>query len=663
MPKPNNNKNKDEEVKIKSGSSSLGEFVRRSLPKEEEAEAFEHFAEEEAKDEDIEDSLEEIYQDGNGGMVDVKKLDIKKRKGFIFRFFSFLFMVALLGSISYIIFSAYQNRAASSGGVSFNIVGSEKIAAGEEFFYTVSYKNLGNAGLGNIQIKLSYPDNFIFLDASAPAEEENTLWKIESVESHRGGEIKIKGKTIGGENNKNIITGVMTYIPDNFSSEFKKEAAFENAISEVGLAINIEDEGSILLNEESAIKIKYKKEENSYLNNFRVTMDAPENIEIVKPKEGESSEGQAMGDLNSWLISEISDEEKELIIKFKAVEKVNQSEEIILIFEYGDNISTGEAGGEQYYKFFEKKLNIEVVKNDLNLSLVANGSRSDQGADLGQTINYSIIYENKGEIPMEDVVIMVVLKGDILDWDSLADARSGKIGEDSISWSKEEIPELESVAAGDEGVIDFSINILPAPSIEIEPGRKYEVESYAQFSIANKEFKENEDTKSNTIKIKINSDLSLDEKVKYFNDDNIAVGSGPLPPKAGETTSYKVYWTLTNNLHELNNAQVSVALPGYVSFDDKSRSTVGSISYDESARKIIWNIGRMPISVYKAEAEFSIAVTPSDADVDKILVLTPGALVSALDAETGETILKNGQAKTTKLEDDDIAETDGRVVK
>lgn len=648
MPKPKIKK-EDEKIKIKSGGSSLSEFIKRTLPKEDDAEKFERYAEEEAKNEDIEESLSEIYQDGNGRLVDVKKLDIKKRKGPIFRFFSFIFMVALLAGLSYIIFSVYQNRDASSGDISFLLQGKEKIIAGEEFFYAVDYKNLSNAGIGNIEIKLNYPDNFIFLDSSLPAYADNSFWKINSLEARRGGQIKIKGKIIAEADKRNIITGIMSYTPDNFSSEFKKEAAFENILESVGLTIMVESDSSALLNEENEIKIKYKAGENNYIKNFRLSLSLPENIEVIKEKNEKSP-------LSHWQINEIITEEKEIIIKFKVVKKINPTEELVLAFEYSED-------GGSYYKFFEKKLNIEIVKNNLNLNLIANGSRNNQGADFGQVLNYSITYANKGDMGMKDVVIMAVLKGEILDWSAVEDKYNGQKSDGSLSWSKTEISGLELIAPGEEGIIDFSISALPAEKINIESGGRYEAESYAQFSISGKDFKDSEDTKSNTITIKINSDLSLDEQVRYFNDDNITVGFGPLSPKAGTATGYKIYWKLTNNLHELNDALVQVKLPDYVFWDNKNRSTVGSVSYDEGGRKVIWNIGRMPISVYKAEAEFNISITPSENDVDKILVLTPGASVSAFDIETGEIISKQGKAKTTRLEDDDIAETDGRVVK
>ena len=306
---------------------------------------------------------------------------------------------------------------------------------------------------------------------------------------------------------------------------------------------------------------------------------------------------------------------------------------------------------------------MEIIKSDLNLNLIINGSQSDQGVDLGQTMNYSIVYANRGDSEMKDIIIMAVLSGEALDWRSLDDGYSGQVGDNTISWSKEEIPELESLEVGEEGVIDFAINIKPLEEIDIAPGKKYMVKSYARFSIGNIKPDENEDTKSNTIVNKINSDLSLDEMVKYFNDDNIAVGSGPLPPRVGETTSYKVYWIITNNLHELNDLRVRATLPDYVDWGGKNRSTAGVIEYDEGERKVVWDIGRLPISVYKVEGEFNVSVTPTETDFDKIIVLLSDTAVEAVDAETKADIFKTVKAKTTRLEDDAIAETDGRVVK
>jgi hypothetical protein len=193
--------------------------------------------------------------------------------------------------------------------------------------------------------------------------------------------------------------------------------------------------------------------------------------------------------------------------------------------------------------------------------------------------------------------------------------------------------------------------------------------SYAQFdfgeepsSEADNDEEEN-DNKSNTIINQINSDLSINQEVRYFDDNNIPVGNGPLPPEVGETSSFKVYWSITNNIHELRDTSVSVSLPDYISWDEKSRASTGRISYNQEEHKVVWQIGRLPVSVFRADAEFNISIRPKEEDRNKIMVLIPGAEVKATDNETGGEIEKKTDPKTTKLEDDEIANfsNDGRI--
>ena len=272
---------------------------------------------------------------------------------------------------------------------------------------------------------------------------------------------------------------------------------------------------------------------------------------------------------------------------------------------------------------------------------------------------------------MKDVIIMAVLKSDFLDWTSLEDSNNGSERGNTISWSKNEIESLKSVNPNAEGSIDFSIKLLGLGDFSRD--KEYKIVSYAQFSIGSPSVEASEDregssepleendNKSNTIINKINSDLKLNETLRYFNSDNIPVGTGPHPPKVGEETTYKIYWDLENNLHELKDLEVKVSLPEYVFWDAHERTTAGSVKFNEEENEIVWNIGRLPITVFQANAEFSIKIKPREEDKNKIMVLLPGSEVSAIDAETEAELEINTKAKTTKLEDDNIAQGDGIV--
>ena len=644
------------DINITSEESSLLEFTKRPVPTEKQVEEFEDYIEEEAKDEEINESLNEIYHDDNGDTVDVKKLDIKKRRGFFFWFFSFVFLVIILGGIGYGgYYYLFVRTGSDSDSIEFYLEGKNRVSTGEEFFYTVHYKNLSNVMLRNLRIEVKYPDDFVFLDSSPEADEKDSVWTYGVIQPGQSGKIQIKGKMIAAVGESGILLANVSYTPDNFSSEFREETTLTTEINDIGIDFDFDYLRSALVGEDNDILVNFSGKEENFVNNFRVVIEPQENIEFidVTPKEGDEN----MADFEIvrpgvWQVNEVSAEEKTLPIKFKFTEKTSDTQEVVLSFEQMDSQN-------EYHKFLEEKIEYEVMKSDLNLTLIVNGARDDQGVDSGETLNYSIVYNNKGETAMKDVVIMAVLESDFLDWASLQDENNGRERGNTISWSKEEIPELEQVDINEEGTIDFSINLVQIGEVDIT--KDYQVESYAQYSVGESDKEINNDNKSNTIINKINSDLSLKEQVRYFSDDNIPVGTGPHPPKVGETTSYKVYWDLTNNLHELNDLKVVAVLPDYVTWDDRSRSSVGSLEYNGSTREVTWDIGRLPITVYKSSAEFNISITPTEEDRNKIMVLLSGTKTTATDEDTKDKIEKTGKAKTTKLEDDEIAEGDGRV--
>lgn len=642
--KPKNNKKvekpvkkEEKEIKLEAENDTAG-FSEHPLP-----------TDAEIKDEQIEESLMEIYQDDNGELANVSTLEIKKRKGFIFYLASSVVGMSLVAAAAFG-FIKYFPKNADSGSVKLEISAPKEVASGEEFFYEIAYKNLNNVAINNIEIRLDYPDNFVFLSAEPEAMEKNDFWRVDSLDAHRSGKITVKGKLLGQEDEVSALIGSMTYIPANFSSEFKKEAAFESIINNVGIDFVFEQEDSVFVNEESEIKIKYAKEEGVNLDNFKVSLKKSDNMELSSS----TPEGAEVLDPGVWVFDEL-EKEGEFSLKFKIKEKIEDNEEAILVFEYKE--------GENYFVILEKKLSFRIIRNELNLSLIQNGSRNDQGIDFGKTLHYSIVYANKGDEDMEDVMIMAVLDGDILDWKTLEDANDGKVRGNTITWSREEIPALSLLHEGAEGTIDFSIEVMSLDdSRAAGTGNKYEVKSYAQFSIGNKEIKEADDAKSNVITSKVNSDLKLSEKIKYFDEDNIAVGYGPVPPEVGETTSFKVYWKLTNNLHELKNLKVETVLPPQVEWDERNRTTVGSIDYNAASRKVVWDIGRLPVDAYEIVAEFSIKITPEEKNKGKLMVLLSGTSVGAVDSVTDAEIKSTEGARTTKLEDDDIANMEGGLV-
>jgi uncharacterized repeat protein (TIGR01451 family) len=614
------------------------------------------------QEKEINASLTEIYQGEDGKLVDVSKIEIKRERGFWF----WLFTTLLLATVCYagwFFYGKYVQTSSKNAEIEIAITADESdLLAGQEFNYLVNYKNPTKIELSQAELQVSLPDNFIFANADpAPrvaSSSRNNIWEIGRVLPLASGQIKIKEKLMGKAGDKAIINAEMSFIPKNFSSQFRRSASFENYINDNGLNIVIDSYSSVLVGEDNFINIIFKAKDKNYLDKFQLKLRTDEGSGIEFLAAASSTLGtdvarQSELDPAVWTISQVTKTDNTLKIPFKVKEKIKDSENINIDFIYTDN--------DREFLVYNLVKTIEIVKSELNLGMIINGSRDNQGIELGATLNYSITFSNRGEASMKDVVIMAVLEGDIIDWSTLSDANRGLANNNMVTWTKDQLPILAELAAAQQGTIDFSVKVLDEEKVPKDK-KAWQVKSYAQFSISNRaDIKQAGDTQSNIIINKINSNLKLNESIRYFNEDNIAVGSGPFPPKVGETSSFRVYWKIMNNLHELDSLKAEVSLPPYVTWLDKATTTLGNIAYDAKENKITWNIGKLPTMVEEIDGEFNIGITPAETDRNTIQVLLPGTKIEANDIETGAPISKITKAKTTMLEDDDIANSDGRI--
>lgn len=647
--------------------SGLSSFVERPVPTEKEVASFERVVGREVRECEIDSNLSEIYSDRKGAKVDVKKMSIKKRSSWIIRFLRNLFTLILIGAAAYFTYAYWLSSSNDVSGLDFKIGAPENILAGEEFSYQVTYHNPTKYSLSHARLEIQYPENFIFTSASIAPASGNYGWDLPDMEPGASASLMITGRLINLPDSANVVVGYLSYLPGTLSSQFKKEASASTIISGLGFAVDLTYSNTAFINQENEITLVLSDVQENNLGDFNVAFTLPVEADasVVMPSSNKATVTSLVAATSTkiiisktggavWQISNLlqASGRQEIPLTYKIKQKSDNQEIKVRLEKKMEN-------GESYV-FWEKSFKPELVSSDLNLMMILNGSKSDGALTFGQPLNYSLTYSNHGSSVYKDVVIMAVLNSDFLNWSSFTDEKKGEIRNHTVIWTKNEIPELAEIKPGDEGTIDFGINL--AAFKDSDQGKNMDVVSYGQYSMNNKTIKTDEN-KSNTITSKINSDLSLSEQILYFNSDNVPVGSGPLPPKVGEKTSVKVYWTIKNNLHELTDTRVVLSLPSYVAWDNNNTTNVGNISYDSVTRQIIWEIGRLPVSVYRADAEFGISLTPMESDRNKILVLSPGATVSATDTETKETITKKGIARTTKLEDDDIAglNNSGRV--
>lgn len=92
-------------------------------------------------------------------------------------------------------------------------------------------------------------------------------------------------------------------------------------------------------------------------------------------------------------------------------------------------------------------------------------------------------------------------------------------------------------------------------------------------------------------------DLRFLSQARYFSPEGEQVGRGPLPPQAGRTTRYLVYWELDFASSDIQDITVEARLGQGIKWPDFVPTKQGEISYDILADKIIWKPGKVYASV------------------------------------------------------------------
>ena len=128
------------------------------------------------------------------------------------------------------------------------------------------------------------------------------------------------------------------------------------------------------------------------------------------------------------------------------------------------------------------------------------------------------------------------------------------------------------------------------------------------------------------------SDVELRAEPVYWSNAGIQFGYGPLPPKVGERTGYRIFWTVKAGTHALAQGTVRARLPASVTWQNNATATAGDQpSYSASDRTVEWQFQRVA-AMKQVSASFDVSVQPVSSDRGKsLLLLGPSELMVILD--------------------------------
>lgn len=612
-----------------------------------------------------EDVLEEIYHPEAQSVEDsdVQKISKqKKRSRKLLLSFIALGVLVAAAVAGYVVFSRGSKF---SERVVLSVNAPADAAAGDEVTLSIAIKNEERTALRNAELTFNAPEGFTFQSSTPAASNEfNNAWSLGTLKANAGTTVTITGRLLGNQDEEKQFSFSLGYRPADFNYDFQKTTEAKMRISSSVLRVAPEVPLRIIPNAPTAIPIVIENTSAAALSEITLVAEYPEAFTFLKadPKPSEKS--------TIWNLPAIPANGKiQVVVTGTLKGKPGDTPEFK--FRAGKSLAQGldvqaEASGIG-----------TLVQAGMNLAALITNPGSGTSVGWGDTLNYVLSYKNDSDGDMQDASVTLEFAQKnaggkdvrILDLDNRSGSANGKLDGRTLTWTKQDIPALALVKANTGGDILLRVAVVSGPEIQGQDDRNFAITTTSRVSVGKIDGVEgkNFETQAEQIVTKVTSKLNLESEGRFYNDEQLPVGTGPLPPQVGQTTTYQLNWSLTNPTNEVTQVVVTATLPENVSWTGTQTVTAGqAVTFDAATREVTWRINRVPPgtgSLFPSlEATFKLSITPAATDVGQLLLLLNKTVVTARDEFTTKDIRLEKAIVTTDLTSDVAAQGKGLVV-
>lgn len=598
---------------------------------------------------EIKRELRSIYTGADGKIPDMSKLS-RGDSGLtrmLVKVIIFLLVISVLAWTGFFLFT--QGLFQNDESLILTIDGPEDVLSGQEINYTIRYENSGTVPIASLTMKLNLPSSFHVYTTIPEATAGEEEWEIGSLTPGSDGAITLSGVFLSEVPSTQRLQALFTYKPANFSSEFQDIATHKVNINESVVALTLSGPEKALAGDEAEYIINIQNTGTDPVYNLRMLPTLPGDFSIS------DSEPKLEDGVTFWTINTLAPGELAAITIHGSFTSTASGEQTV-------TAAVGFVDEDLFLTQSSEDLVTDVLGGSLGFGLIVNGSNASQTAEAGKVLRLSIDYKNNSDQQIKNLGFELSLysgNGNVpIDWEN-ADLDEGERSGNTIAFSGASYDSLKELGPSESGVIDVSLPVIKDLTETDADQFSIELKAILSEVAGISSIREIEVT---PIVISLNSDTQVSSHARYYSTSGAAIGSGPLPPKVGETTTLRVYWNLSNGLHALDNIEFSTTLPQDVAWLDSTDTDIGTVSYNATTRQVSWKVSRLPTSVGSAGAWFDIAINPDDQDVGTFMKLTNSTSFSATDSQTKEKLTQTMDIITTELPLDDYATGQGVVL-
>ncbi|MFH0857607.1 MAG: hypothetical protein V1848_02560 [Candidatus Magasanikbacteria bacterium] len=575
---------------------------------------------------EMEEELTSIYLNKDGKLPDMTHFEQRKKRRVLVSVFLFLSSIAFLVAVIWGVFFFFKPGSSfSEEKVILSISGDEETVLGGEVRYRIRYRNDQNTKLENAELKVHYPEGFVFKESSVPTVEGGTdTWNLGTIEGFGSGYIDIFGNIFGDKDKEQSLRVFLNYNPINFSSQFQQAANVNVAITESPVEFVVVAEEKAVIGDEVQIVVKLNKD-IEYTSKLQLEMKENENFTLKS-----SSIPSVQFNKYLWDIPAFDESYEMTIIGVFAGEE----EESNISFALK---GSREGDEEQMFTYATYDQHFALLMTDFVARYVINGSRAELVLQPGEIMNASVFLQNEGDVDIDDIQVVMKYEApsynrqSILDWSQITDENNGSIAGEQmdetmrrgiITWNRKNIGSLATLAPKGDISFDVSLPVKDTEKLDLSPFQAYTGKAYIEVQYERDGVREIYSSKP--IELVFNSDMALE--IRHEKDN-----------KTRELTLL-----LTNSFHELQNVSLTFDIFGDILWkEDALIVPAGKVDYDSTKKRVTWTVESMPtdVDVLALQMAFDLQTeNPTQTD------LTSKIQVTAKDAKTGReiTLLKEG---------------------
>lgn len=555
----------------------------------------------------------------------------------------FFFIVAVL--IALYIFLGGGNTV-SSKYIDISVVGSSYTAGGEELPLQILVSNKNPIDIELADLFIEYPKG---TRGDAGGDIVRLLKPVGMIASGDTVTIPVTPVLYGEQGATQEIKMRLEYRVPNSNAIFTKEKKYGVTINTAPLSLSILAPTEATSNEEVTFTIKATSNAKRVTENTRLHVEYPPGFQFI------SATPEPLYGNTVWDIGDLAEgSEREIVIR-GTILGTDGDERTFRVEGGSENTADKTKIGVIYNSLIHTIL---IKKPFIEAEIRVAGVSADSFTTSGTTpVQVEIKYSNNLPVRVTDVEISVKISGTAFD-KSKVTPQGGYYDSSAstILWTKDTLNKLAILDPGDEGSLSFTMSPLPlmrsSGSFIREPQITVDVSIRGKQPSEGNTQQEVKSTEKKTIKVM--TDFQMITKTIY--SIGPFTNSGPIPPKAGQETTFTIVWSLKNTANPVSGALITATLPSWVDFVGATYPANETVTFDAPTRVVTWNASTVDRGVgfgpSVREASFQVKLKASSSQVGSSPTLVLPQSVVGIDTFTENNISFTKPDMTTKMTND-----------